>query len=70
MEDRFLLDLAVKYGLLDWQTTKIVSCARLVGVGDDKEAFKRVAEYICENKLVDAPEEIVADELRRNGIVY
>ncbi len=69
MENKFLIDLAVKYGLLDWQIVKITNCAHFVGANGDFDKFKRIAEYICENKIVDEPEDVIAEELRRNAIV-
>lgn len=69
MENRFLIDLAIKYGLNDGQIGKIMALGRLAGASDDEGKFKRIAEYLCENGLVDEPEEELIEELKLKKIV-
>jgi len=68
MENRFLIDLSVKYGLDDQDVSKVVDmCYQLDYESLEDEGFQRAASYICSmNLLAFPPEEIIA-EMKRKG---
>ena len=69
MENKFLIDLSLKYGLSSDQLAKLVSVGHQAGYPDiNSRGFKRVLEYICEMKLTDTPPEELVEELRRKKI--
>ncbi len=70
MENKYLIDLSVKYGLNSEDISKLVSMMYQVDLDDmDSEEFKRVANYICEAKLVELPAEELIEELKRKGLI-
>lgn len=69
MENKLLIDLAMKYGLDDAQVIKISNVLHQTNAGEDERKFMRLAEYICEEKLVDEPAEIVLEELKRKDLL-
>lgn len=70
MENRFLIDLAVKYGLGDEQVSKVVNMCYQAGQQDiNSDKFQRIAKYICAASLVNVPDEEVIEELRRKGFM-
>jgi len=70
MENKHLIDLSVKYGLSSEDISKLVSMVYQVGVDEmDSPQFKRIANYICEAKLIDMPAEDLIEELKRKGII-
>lgn len=70
MENRHLIDLSVKYGLSAEDVSKLVSVMYQVGIDDmHSDEFKRVANYICQAKLVEMPEEELIEELKRKGMI-
>lgn len=70
MENKFLIDLSIKYGLDSAQTSKVVDMIYQCGIPqvDSREA-QRIANYLCEMKLVGLPSEEVMEELRLKGLV-
>ncbi len=68
MENKFLINLSVKYGLDDQKLSKVVDmCYQLdYHVIDDRE-FQRAANYICKMDLVDMPPEDLLNEMKRKG---
>lgn len=70
MENKYLIDLSLKYGLSAADVSKLVSIVYQVGVDDmDSEDFKRMANYICQAKLIETPAEELIEELKRKGII-
>lgn len=70
MENKYLIDLSVKYGLNSEDISKLVSMMYQVDLDDmDSEEFKRVANYICKEKLVELPAEELIEELKRKGLI-
>lgn len=68
MENKFLIDLSVKYGLDDQTLSKIVDMCYQLGyhVIDDRE-FQRAASYICSMNLQDMSAEQLLEEMKRKG---
>ena len=68
MENKFLIDLSVKYGLDDQSLSKVVDmCYQLdYHVIDDRE-FQRAASYICSMNLLEMPVEDLIAEMKRKG---
>jgi len=68
MENTFLIDLSVKYGLDDQDLSKVVDMCYQLGyeILDDKE-FQRAANYICAMNLVSMPAEEIISEMKRKG---
>ena len=70
MENKYLIDLSVKFGLSGPEVSKVVDMVYQTGVHDiDSRAFKRIADYICEAGIVEKPAEEVLEELRLKGLV-
>lgn len=70
MENRYLIDLSLKYGLNAEDISKLVSMVYQAGVDDmESKEFKRVAQYICEAKLIEMPAEELIEELKRKGLI-
>ena len=69
MENAFLIDLSIKYGLDSAQTSKVVDMIYQCNVSDlaSREA-KRIANFICEMSLISRPAEEIIEELRRKGL--
>jgi len=69
MENKLLIDLGLKYGLDSAKISKIAAMIYQAGVEDfDKPEAKAIAEYLCENKLIDKPGEEVIQELKLKGL--
>jgi SOS response regulatory protein OraA/RecX len=68
MENRFLLDMSIKYGLSDKDVSKVVDMVYQLGYDniDDRE-FQRAANYLCSMNLVSLPPEEVLTEMKRKG---
>ena len=68
MENKFLIDLSIKYGLDDQSLSKVVDmCYQLdYNVIDDRE-FQRAATYICSMNLLKMPPEDLIEEMKRKG---
>lgn len=70
MENKHLIDLSVKYGLNAEDISKLASMMYQVGIDDmESDDFKRVANYICQAKLIDLPAEELIEELKRKGLI-
>lgn len=70
MENKYLIDLSVKYGLDSAQLSKVVDMVYQAGVGDmNSKEFSRIANYICEMNLIDKPAEEVIEELKRKEFI-
>ncbi len=68
MENKFLIDIGIKYGLDSTQVSKLVDMIYQCGHSDiENREAQRVANYICEMKLLDNPAEEVIEELKRKG---
>ncbi len=69
MENKFLINLSIKFGLSSDQLSKIVDVAYQVGATDmNSREFKRICNYVCKMKLVEAPAEELIEELKRKGL--
>jgi len=69
MENKHLIDLSIKYGLNSEETSKLLTMAYQAGVTNmNSTAFLRVADYICQMKLLNMPPEELIEELRRKGL--
>lgn len=69
MENRFLIDLSVKFGLDDKQLTKIVDMCYQLGYDDLNDAeLHRCATYMCTMKLLELPAEELIQEMKRKGL--
>lgn len=68
MENKFLIDLSVKYGLDDQKLSKVVDMCYQLGYNsiDDRE-FQRAAGYMCSMNLLDMPAEDLITEMKRKG---
>ena len=70
MENKLLIDLSIKYGLSSEETSKLVNMVYQAGVNDiESREFQRVANYICEAKLLEMPAEELIEELKRKGLM-
>ncbi len=70
MENKFLIDLSVKYGLDASEVSKVVNMVYQAGILDmNSPEFKKVANYICEMKLIDKPAEELIEELKLKGLI-
>lgn len=70
MENKYLIDLSIKYGLSSAQVSKLVDMIYQAGIHMiDSREFRRIAEYICEAKLLDMPAEEVLEELKLKGLI-
>ena len=68
MENPILVELGIKYGLDDSKALKLVNAAYQLGIStEDHEAFRKVAEYICDNEMVEMAMEELLEELKRVG---
>jgi hypothetical protein len=68
MENKFLLDLSIKYGLNDKQVSKVVDMVYQLGYDDLSDVmFQRAANYLCSMNLVNLPPEEVLNEMKRKG---
>jgi len=68
MENKFLIDISVKYGLADEQVSKIVDICYQLGYYElDSRELQRAANYICSMKMVDLPAEEIIEEMKRKG---
>ena len=68
MENKFLIDVSIKYGLDSARVSKLSDMIYQCGISqvDSKEA-KSVATFLCENDLLDKPAEELIEELRLKG---
>lgn len=68
MENKFLIDLQIKFGLTDDQLSKIVNIAYQLDYSDPEHAdFQKLMAFVCENKLTSMPNQQLIEELKRKG---
>jgi len=68
MENQFLIDLSVKYGLDDEHLSKVVNMCYQLGFDDlDAQGFRRCAAYMCSMNLLELPPEELIEEMKRKG---
>lgn len=69
MENKLFIDLSVKYGLDSSEISKIADMIFQAGVEDfSTPEAKNIAEYLCENGLVNKPAEEIMQELKLKGL--
>lgn len=70
MENKFLIDISIKYGLDSSQISKLVDMIYQCGILQvDSRDAQRIANYICEMNLIDKPAEEVIEELKLKGFI-
>lgn len=70
MENKFLIDLSIKYGLDSAEVSKLVDMIYQCGVSEvDGREGQRIANYICEMNILSKPAEEVIEELRLKGFI-
>ncbi len=70
MENKFLLDLTVKYGLSSQEVSKLADVAYQSGFDNvDAEGAQRALNYVCKMKLVSKPMEEVIEELKLKKLI-
>ncbi len=69
MENKFLIDLSLKYGLDEAQVSKVASIVHQCGVDQiDSKEGQKIANTVCEMKMVDNAAEEILEELRLKGL--
>lgn len=69
MENRFLIDISIKYGLDDKQLSKVVDMCYQLGYNDlNDPELQRCASYMCSMKLLELPAEELIEEMKRKGL--
>jgi hypothetical protein len=69
MENKLLIDLAVKYGLDSSMVSKVATIVYQAGFEDfGVPEAKNVAEYLCETGLINKPAEEIMQELKLKGL--
>ncbi|MBD3360794.1 hypothetical protein GF366_03265 [Candidatus Peregrinibacteria bacterium] len=70
MENKFLIDLSIKYGLDSTQISKLVDMVYQCGITNiDSREAQRISNYICEMGILDKPAEEVIEELKLKGFI-
>lgn len=70
MENRFLLDMSVKYGLEEHHLAKMADMIHQCGIVDlSSDAAKKVGTYLCEMKMMEMPAEEIIEEMRKKGFL-
>lgn len=70
MENKFLIDIGIKYGLESSDISKLVDMIYQCGINEvDSREAKRVATYLCEMNLLNKPAEEVIEELKLKGFI-
>lgn len=68
MENKFLIDLQIKFGLTEDQLSKIVNIAYQLDYNDpENDDFQKLMAFVCENNLVSMPNQQLVEELKRKG---
>lgn len=68
MENKFLLDISIKYGLGDEEVSKVVDMVYQLGYENiDERDFQRAANYLCSMNLIHLPPEELLSEMKRKG---
>ena len=69
MENRFLIDLSVKFGLDDKQLSKVVDMCYQLGFDNlDDPELHRCGTYMCSMNLLALPPEELIEEMKRKGL--
>lgn len=69
MENKFIIDLTIKYGLDAAQVSKITDMVYQSGAGAlDNKFAQHVADFICKNGLIEKPAEEIIEELKLQGL--
>lgn len=69
MENKYLIDLSIKYGLSSQDLSKLVDLAYQSGATDMKSRdFKRVVNYVCKMDILEKPTEEILEELKLKGL--
>jgi len=69
MEHSFLINLSTKYGLNATQSSKVVEMVFQAGFKSlDDAGAQKLADYVCENEIVDLPPEELLEEIKRNSL--
>ena len=70
MENKFLIDLSIKYGLDSAQVSKLADMIYQCGISEvDSSEAQRIANYICEADIVNKPAEEIVEELKLKGFI-
>jgi len=70
MENKFLIDLSIKYGIDSGQVSKVVDIVYQCGQSEvDSRESQRIANYLCEMNLLEKPPEEIIEELKLKGFV-
>ncbi|NIA02264.1 MAG: hypothetical protein GWP15_02685 [Nitrospirae bacterium] len=70
MENKFLIDLSIKYGLDSAQVSKLADMIYQCGISEvDSSEAQRIANYICEMNILDKPAEEIVEELKLKGFI-
>lgn len=70
MENKFLIEISIKYGLDSAQVSKLVDMIYQCGIEQvDSRPAQRIANFICEMELIEKPAEEVVEELRLKGFI-
>ncbi|MFA6918324.1 MAG: hypothetical protein WC285_05895 [Candidatus Gracilibacteria bacterium] len=68
MENKFLLDLSIKFGLSDHDVSKVVDMVYQLGYDNiDDRDFQRASNYLCSMNLINLPPEELLTEMKRKG---
>jgi len=68
MENTFLIDLSVKFGLDDTKLSKTADICYQLGYYEiSSREFQRAATYMCTMKILDLPAEELIEEMQRKG---
>ena len=70
MENKFLIDLSIKFGLDSAEVSKIVDTMYQCGITQvDSAEAQKIANYVCSNGLLDKPAEELLEDLKATGFV-
>jgi len=68
MENKFLINLTIKYGLDEQSLVKVVDTVHELGYDDvNNSDFQRAATYICSMGLIEMSSESLIEEMKRKG---
>lgn len=70
MENKFLLELSIEYGLSDEELSKLANIAYQSGLDNlNGENAQLALGYVCKMGLVSAPMEQIIEELKLNNLI-
>jgi len=71
MENTFMLDLSLKFGLTEAQTDKVIDIIyqALHEIDKGSQIAQQVALFVCNHGLVDKPMDDILEELRVNKLI-